>query len=275
MSFKDIVDISKAEKKFKISRIKEHKYIGLSKEDIPNKEEFTEGTEVDWGKLPFLIGRSAYYFAYFMRHLYAINQIKKPSMHVLDIGCAAGAMKDLIHKASFIGHTYYVGIDAKAKSIEKAGSILTGNFFLLQDYVTGSLPYIKSKSVDVIFAMEILEHMNEEQGDIFIKDLRRILKRDGVLLLSTPNIEVTHHDFHVIEYTVEETQKKLKKYFDITDIMGWDYLERAEVEKHFSEEDKRVFNDLKNYVRPSLLRQIFVSKYPELASAVLYRCVRK
>lgn len=275
MSFKDIINLKKAEKIFKISRIGEHKYVGLSRKDIPNKEEFTEGTEVDWGKLPFLIGRSAYYYAYFMRHLYAISQIKKPSMHVLDIGCAAGAMKDLIHKASFIGHTYYVGIDAKAKSVQKAGNSLTGNYFLLQDHVIGTLPYIRSESVDIIFAMEILEHMNEKQGNAFIKDLRRILKKDGVLLLSTPNVEITHHDFHIIEYTVEEAQKKLGEYFVITDTMGWDYLERGKVENQFTEEDRRVFNDLKNYVRPSLLRQIFVSKYPELASAVLYRCVRK
>ena len=277
MSFKQVIDLEKAKKKFKITRISKNKYVGYSKVNIPNKEEFTEGTEVEWGKLPFLIGRSAYYYAYFMRHMYAITQIKKSSMTVLDIGCAAGAMKDLIHRAMYIGHTYYIGVDAKEKSIDKAAfTQSSGNFFLLQDHITGTLSYIKSESIDVIFAMEILEHMNEKQGNVFIKDLRRMLKKDGVLLLSTPNVEVTHHDFHVIEYTVEEAQKKLGKYFNITDTMGWDYLQgNKKVEKYFSSVDKSTFQALSKYVKPALLRQIFVSMYPELASAVLYRCVRK
>lgn len=61
---------------------------------------------------------------------------------------------------------------------------------------TGKLQ-IKSESVDVVFQSNFFEHLTRE--DIFrtMKEIRRILKKGGVLISMNPNIRYSYRDFYM------------------------------------------------------------------------------
>lgn len=45
---------------------------------------------------------------------------------------------------------------------------------------------IKKNSVDIVFALEIIEHLFDT--DFFLSEIHRVLKPSGILILSTPNL---------------------------------------------------------------------------------------
>lgn len=52
--------------------------------------------------------------------------------------------------------------------------------------VTKGLPF---KDVDLIFAEHFIEHLSYEQGKAFLRECRRALKPEGILRISTPNLD--------------------------------------------------------------------------------------
>jgi 2-polyprenyl-3-methyl-5-hydroxy-6-metoxy-1,4-benzoquinol methylase len=77
----------------------------------------------------------------------------------------------------------------------------------------------------VVTSFETLEHLHDRGG--FLSELKRVLKRSGALILSTPNAIYTrpvngkpHNPFHVFEYKPEELRQELSKYFVIEQFLG-------------------------------------------------------
>ena len=52
--------------------------------------------------------------------------------------------------------------------------------------VTGGLPFEK---LDCVFAEHFIEHLNYDAGASFMRECRRVLASEGVLRLSTPNLD--------------------------------------------------------------------------------------
>ncbi len=70
--------------------------------------------------------------------------------------------------------------------------------------------------MDVVVSFETLEHI--EDYEKFMAELKRVLKKDGLLILSTPNDkefpEGAH--FHIHEFEQKELEKLVGKYFSTT-----------------------------------------------------------
>lgn len=94
---------------------------------------------------------------------------------VLDYGCGPG---DMLKVARAMG-VDAVGIDASEYSVRRAA--VRGLEVELGDYE--SMSY-RDESFDLIFAQSVLEHVGDPVA--MVRALRRILKPDGVLLLSAP-----------------------------------------------------------------------------------------
>lgn len=80
-------------------------------------------------------------------------------------------------------------------------------------------------AVDVIVCMETIEHVKNDKN--FVKELNRVLKPGGVLLISTPNALVTNpkggkplNPFHLREYAPNDLKELLSPFFQIKDAMG-------------------------------------------------------
>ena len=61
--------------------------------------------------------------------------------------------------------------------------------------VRGGLPF---ENLRFVFAEHFIEHLSYEDGSAFMRECRRILRDDGVLRLSTPNLDwvwMTHYHF--------------------------------------------------------------------------------
>jgi ubiquinone/menaquinone biosynthesis C-methylase UbiE len=76
-----------------------------------------------------------------------------------------------------------------------------------------NLEHISTASIDVVVSFETIEHLSDPQK--FIGEVKRVLKKDGIFIASTPNSEefMEGNKFHVHEFRLAELQKLLKKNF--------------------------------------------------------------
>jgi cyclopropane fatty-acyl-phospholipid synthase-like methyltransferase len=95
--------------------------------------------------------------------------------HVLDAPCGSGALTVALAKRGFAA----VGAD-----VDRGAAAALGKTFA-QVNLNGPLPW-PEQSFDAIFSTEGIEHL--ENHFSFLRELWRILRPGGVLLLTTPNI---------------------------------------------------------------------------------------
>jgi methionine biosynthesis protein MetW len=109
-----------------------------------------------------------------------IGGLNLQDKNILDIGCYDGTFLSLVKNRN---NNFY-GLEASDWGVERSkqkGIKVTQYFF---DDKT-QLPY-ENEFFDVIVAGEIIEHIYDT--DFFLSEISRILKPDGKLLISTPNI---------------------------------------------------------------------------------------
>ena len=99
---------------------------------------------------------------------------------VLDIGCKFGILRDDIkrHQKQIIYH----GIDISKEVIKRIKNIGDDHFYVAD--ITHGLPF-NDKVFDVVFMLEVLEHV--ENPSLCLREIRRVLKPQGRLILSVPN----------------------------------------------------------------------------------------
>ncbi len=68
--------------------------------------------------------------------------------------------------------------------------------------VGGGLPFA---DVEFIFAEHFIEHLSFAEGRFFVQECRRVMRDDGVLRLSTPNLDwVWMTQYHPYEWSTQE-----------------------------------------------------------------------
>lgn len=157
--------------------------------------------------IPDLNKEHAFYFEHINRYLFSQQFVKGKS--VLDAGCGSGYGANLLKKA---GAKKVVGVDIDEESVGYATQEFgaKGISFKVKDLNT-SFGY-KTK-FDVVTCYEVIEHVPD--ADHLLTEIKKCLKQDGTLCVSTPNIhmQVDDNPFHIREYEPEEFEVLLKKYF--------------------------------------------------------------
>jgi len=103
-----------------------------------------------------------------------------PKDQHLDIGCGPG---------TFIGNYSYgnsTGIDIANSQITYAKKKYGANCKFIHVKPDTHLPF-EDQSFDTISMIELIEHLSDDQNNILLNEVKRLLKKDGKLLLSTPN----------------------------------------------------------------------------------------
>lgn len=120
------------------------------------------------------------------RHItsYLLMLFGGAAFRFLDIGCAAG---QLVAQATELSIDAY-GLELSNYALKKA----TAGSFVQAD--AQSLPF-KDMSFDVVSALEVVEHLPEPERAF--QECYRVLKEDGILLLSTPSEQ--GQPFHKIQ----------------------------------------------------------------------------
>jgi ubiquinone/menaquinone biosynthesis C-methylase UbiE len=119
--------------------------------------------------------------------------------NVLDAACGTGYGTTILADAGSSGVT---GIDLSADAVSAAQKRLGDRGSVLQGDV-GDLQF-KDDSFDLIVCFETIEHVDD--GAAVISEFRRVLRPDGLLLISSPNPGVypEGNEHHVHEYSPRE-----------------------------------------------------------------------
>ena len=120
--------------------------------------------------------------AYEHWHRYAFAMALTGGKHVLDAACGEGFGADLL--ASKAASVQAIDIDAATIEHAKQRYGSKKNLSFHQADVT-QLDALPSNSFDVIVSFETLEHVMDH--DNMLAGFKRLLKQDGVLLISTPD----------------------------------------------------------------------------------------
>lgn len=141
------------------------------------------------------------------RYLFA-GQFAK-GMTVLDVACGSGYGSSYLVER---GAKKVVGLDNSPEAIEYAKGTYgkTGVEFLIAD--AENLPF-DSGTFDVVVSFETIEHLKNQEK--CLQEIKRVLKEDGLAIISTPNILVfpKGNIFHTKELSPEEFQELLSGYF--------------------------------------------------------------
>ncbi len=141
---------------------------------------------------------------------------------VLDIACGSGYGSQIL--SSTAKHVYGVDTDAAAVAYAAEHFAATNIEFLVGDAVAIPLP---DASVDVVVTFETIEHIKDYRT--FLAEIKRVLKPDGIALVSTPNdLEFTEgNHFHLHEFEYDELIALLAEEFAHIESMfqaTWKYV---------------------------------------------------
>ncbi|EIJ81332.1 putative glycosyltransferase [Bacillus methanolicus PB1] len=156
-----------------------------------------------------------------IRHLqryYSVLNLVKENV-VLDIACGEGYGSDLI-----ANHAKFVyGIDIDQETVEHASNKYKRDNLQFKNASVVKIP-LKDHSLDVVVSFETIEHVNEHEQHLFLKEVKRLLKNDGIFIISTPDkrmysdIPNYKNPFHVKEFYEDEFLNFLKTYFSYVDL---------------------------------------------------------
>lgn len=160
---------------------------------------------------------SPYWGEHAARYIFALPSVEKK--RVLDIACGTGYGLGLLKdKAQSI-----IGVDVDIEAAREARNECDETSFVLLGDGT-NLPFAE-ESFDVITSFETLEHLHDRRK--FLSELQRVLKKNGLLILSTPNANYTKplngkptNKFHIFEYKPDELKKELEGYFVLQEFLG-------------------------------------------------------
>lgn len=159
-------------------------------------------------------------YEHWHRYCFALPYVKNKT--VLDIACGEGYGCQLLGRQA----KKVVGVDKDADVIAHARERYLSRKL---DFQVGTLaePLLEGrKRFDVITCFETIEHVPAAEQRVFLGHVKRLLKSDGIFLVSTPD-KRTYSDqpgfkneFHVREFYRGEFKPFLKKAFKHVALLG-------------------------------------------------------
>ena len=152
--------------------------------NLSKKTEFSHFSKIakEWwkpnGKFQILHKINPLRIEYILKN---INQKKIEKLEILDLGCGGGLVCEPLSRLK----AKITGIDFVKENIDIAKQHAKISKLKIQ-YIHDDLNFLKiSKKFDVILLLEVLEHM--ENWKTFIKKVKKLLKPNGILIISTIN----------------------------------------------------------------------------------------
>jgi 2-polyprenyl-3-methyl-5-hydroxy-6-metoxy-1,4-benzoquinol methylase len=154
-----------------------------------------------------------------MRYIHSLEYAKDKK--VVDIACGVGWGAFLLSKTA----KEVIGVDLSEIAINTSRKYYNAqNITYVCDYL--HQVGINDSDIDLITSFETIEHIEEPK--LLIKEFHRILKKDGFLLLSTPNgvtfknssTDKPFNPFHVEEYDKESLIALFDNNWEIIEYRG-------------------------------------------------------
>ena len=100
------------------------------------------------------------------------------SSNILDYGCGTGHLLNRLSKKKFINKSYGFEISNYARKKAEKNS--------KKSLIIDKFDKIKDKSINLITALHIIEHIDDLELSKTIESFKRILSSDGYILIATP-----------------------------------------------------------------------------------------
>ena len=145
-------------------------------------------------------------------HRYALARELATGKDVLDIASGEGYGSRLLSSVA----KSVIGVDVAADAVGHAQKEYGGSNLSYKVGRCQSIP-LPDASVDLVVSFETIEHITEQ--DLFITEVKRVLRPGGLLLLSSPNkseydeAQNAENVFHVRELSFEELKTLLASAF--------------------------------------------------------------
>lgn len=159
-------------------------------------------------------------YSHWHRYLYACQFIVNKV--VLDVACGEGYGSHLFAQTA----RKVIGVDIDKESIGHAASKYQKENL---SFIVGSvsdIPIEGENLFDTIVSFETIEHVTEKLQREFLHEVKRLLKKDGTFLVSTPNrlfcgdIPMYANKFHVKEFYPDEFKELLSTHFKNVVLLG-------------------------------------------------------
>jgi SAM-dependent methyltransferase len=136
---------------------------------------------------------------------------------VLDAGCGVGY--GTAHLAEVAATVVGVDRDEGAIAYARERYSRPNVEFRVGDLLDLDLP---DASFDVVCSFETIEHM--EDVDVFLAEVVRVLRPEGIFLVSTPRVDETtaspENPFHRVELSPEDFEALLRRFFGEVELYG-------------------------------------------------------
>lgn len=158
---------------------------------------------------------------------------------VLDTGC--GNAYGTAYMAQFAQEISGIDYDAETIAANKKRYAEISNLHFIHSAIP-PIP-LADNSVEVVTSFQFIEHIEERAA--YLKEVFRVLKPGGKLLLSTVNAKksLARNPFHVFEYTFDDMKKEVGNIFSHFTLMGLNGNEQ--VNAYYVENSKWVRRILK------------------------------
>jgi len=148
-------------------------------------------------------------------HRYVFARAFVAGRRVLDVACGEGYGSAMLGEAAL----HVTGVDIDARTLAYARATYAGRPNV--EFIDGSaadLP-LPDASVDVVVSFETVEHLNAGDQPRMLAEFARVLRADGVLIVSSPNrpqySEARNHvnPFHLHELDRDELARLVDPHF--------------------------------------------------------------
>lgn len=149
------------------------------------------------------------------RHMIAYHQAASIiSGHILEVGCGEGYGMELLAPKS----TKYMAIDKFNTTIDPQLPDFSKISF--QQMNVPPFEGIEDDTFDFVVSFQVIEHI--EDDEFFCRELYRVLKPGGQLILTTPNIKMslTRNPWHIREYKPLQLHELLQGIFNKVEMKG-------------------------------------------------------
>ena len=155
---------------------------------------------------------------------YIERRVPLKNKSVLDYGCGPGYLSERLLQRGIQA----AGLEFSKESCDKARQRCAKYPAFTQIVQAEGMPTpIPDSSIDVVLLVEVIEHLLRDELNPTLQDIRRIVKPEGRVVITTPHAEdidllktacpdcgcVFHPWQHVSSFTVDGLKKTLEPYF--------------------------------------------------------------
>lgn len=151
---------------------------------------------------------------------------------ILDVGCGDGKLLEMIKNAKIC-----VGLDISKSQFWKNSPNL--------QFICGDCRFLpfKDRTFDIVVSTELIEHLHPEDAKIMLREINRILKDGGILVLTTPRKRslslLLVPIFTLIDLIYSLYNPKLRKIWSKKQKSRKELIDRYGIKEHIKEYTKK------------------------------------